>query len=446
MIGFATVVVIVTLVLFAYVVKQAKADQRWRTEVENLAHAQHALALFVALADRPVALLAAARDNEAVRARMFTGLEYRSRVRLRLWRGQTLLYNSAPRLPALLPAYGTPEARRASSWVRNVVADAATGLVVERSHEVDDEWMMSLSALNILMSSNIFSLPLLLLPAWLIVGIGLRPLRQIAALIYERNAFDLTALPPSKYRELAPLVAAINRLLARLSQRIEREHAFISDAAHELKTPLAAIQLNAQLILSRCDADLQQRCSQAMAGLNAGIERASHMVHQMLALERASTESDCVPLAPMALASLIRDRIAAVAPIAVARHIDIDFQADAAPLGQLHVESMAALFDNLMSNAIKYAPDHSLIQVTLEARGDMQRLTLTDQGPGIDAALRERVFQRFYRVPGQPQSGSGLGLAIAQRAAERNNASIALADGPDGKGLCVIVDLPQRRA
>lgn len=442
MIGFAGVLAVVTLASFAYVVHEAKATQRWRTQVENEAHAQEALAHFALLAGRPEALLAAVAHIETVRARMFDLLDYHSRVRLRLWRHDVLVYNSAPSLPNMLPAFGSEQARTASSWVRTVVADRASGLVVERSHEVDDEWMLSLSGLDVLMSSTVFSLPLLLLPAWLIVGIGLRPLRRIAALIGQRDEFDLTALPDSKYSELSPLVSAINRLLARLSQRIEREHAFITDAAHELKTPLAAIQINAHLILSRCDASVRERCAAAAEGLNGGVDRATHMVHQLLAFERASTESDNVPDSPMVLESFLRDRIATVAPIAVARRIDIEFEADPAPSRLLHVESMAALFDNLISNAIKYAPGHSRIHISLRSLDGIDRLTVTDEGPGIAPALRERVFERFYRVPGQRQSGSGLGLAIARRAAERNGASIALSEGHGGLGLCVTVDIP----
>jgi len=443
MIGFASMVTLVSLVSFAYVVSEAKATQRWRTQEENSAHAREALAHLVLLAaDRP-ALLGAAAQLEAVRANMFKALDYRSRVRMRLWAQGALIYNSAPALPEQLPVYGSAAAQHASSWVTTVVRDGVTGLTIERSHEVDDEWMFSLSALNVLMSSTIFSLPLLLLPALFIVGIGLRPLRRIATVIEQRDEFDLTALPDSQYRELSPLVTAINRLLGRLGQRIAREHAFITDAAHELKTPLAAIQLNADLILSRCDASTRERTASAAEGLRFGVERASHMVHQLLAFERASTESNSIPLQMMELESFIRDRIAIMAPLAVAREIEIEFVAGSAPARPLHLESMAALFDNLLSNAIKYSPDSASIAVALTQHNGHQRLTITDQGPGIAAGLYQRVFERFYRLPGQLEAGSGLGLAIALAAANRNGASIALAAGPFGKGLCVTVDLPR---
>jgi len=109
----------------------------------------------------------------------------------------------------------------------------------------------------------------------------------------------------------------------------------------------------------------------------------------------------------------------------------------------VHVESMAALLDNLISNAIKYSPEGGRIVVRLEEDGDGYRLTIADQGPGIAPALQQKVFERFYRVPGQEQSGSGLGLAIAERAAERNGGTITLSHGNDGEGLIVTVVLPR---
>lgn len=440
MFGFAGILAAVTLIALGYVVWEAKATQRWRTSVENAAHAREELLHLITIADRPDEMVKAAVVIEAIRAHMFEQLDYHSRVRVRIWKDGRLLYNSAPQLPAILPAYGTPEAVEANSWVSVTERDAPSGLALERSHEVDDEWMLSLSGLTFLMSSTIFSLPLLLLPAWLIVGIGLQPLRSFAAVIERRDEFDLTALPESQYRELSPLVGAINHLLARLKSRIDRENEFITDAAHELKTPLAAVQMNAHIILSRCDAATLERCHEASEALHDGVRRATHMVHQLLALERAHVESEVVPTLAMELSTFIRERVAALASIALSRGIEIDFDTDSTHVRPLHMESMSALFDNLLSNAIKYSPDRGCISVRLRDCGSTQCLTITDQGPGITPGLRLKVFERFYRVPGQFESGSGLGLAIAERAARRNRAAISLGDGPNGIGLRVSVE------
>ena len=442
MLGFSAVILFVALGGFLYVAWEAKVTQRSRTASENAAHTQELLLHLVAIADQPERVRQAAQALETVRAEMFRQLDYHSHVRVRVWQRGQLLYNSLPELPDALPQPGSPEARDANAWVQTIARHEASGLVVERSHEVDDRWMQSFSGVSFLLRSTVFSLPLLLLPAWFIIGIGLKPLRSIAAVIENRSAQDLTPLPASTYRELSPLVTSINHLMARLRRRIEHEHEFLSDAAHELKTPLAAIQINAHLLQTRsADAD-PQRHAEVSARLREGVARANHLVHQLLALERARSDAGEAADQPvMALETLVRDRLAAAAPLALQRGIDIDFHADAPCERPLHQESAWALVDNLISNAIKYSPEHGRIAVRLAplAEGGC-RLSISDQGPGIAEALRQRVFERFYRIPGQAQSGSGLGLAIAERAAARNGASIRLDAGPEGRGLLVTVD------
>jgi two-component system sensor histidine kinase QseC len=443
MLGFGGVIVLVALAGFTYVAFEAKATQSNRTASENAAHTREVLLHLREIVDSPARMREAAAELEVVRKEMFRELDYHSRVRLRIWRQGALVFNSLPELPDTLPAPGSAAAHQANAWVSAVERDAGSGLVVERSHEVDDEWMLSFSGVSFLLSSTVFSLPLLLLPAWLIVGIGLRPLRSIADDIEQRSVFDLTALPDSKYRELSPLVSAINRLMMRLSQRIEREHEFLTDAAHELKTPLAAIQINAHLLLSRGVAGNVERGAEASQGLRDGVARTTHMVHQLLAFERARAEPGAEPLPPTDLCGFVRGRLASAAPLALQRGIDIEYQSDTACVMPMHVESMAALLDNLISNAIKYSPASGRIVVRLAAWEQGYRLTIADQGPGIAPALRQKVFERFYRVPGQEQSGSGLGLAIAERAAERNDGQIRLSSG-DEAGLIVTVDFPLR--
>ncbi|WP_457420721.1 ATP-binding protein [Roseateles sp. P5_E7] len=439
MLGFSAVILLVALGGFLYVVLEAKITQRSRTASENVAHARELLMHLAEIADKPERVRQAAQALEDVRAEMFRQLDYHSHVRVRVWQRGDLLYNSLPALPDALPMPDSPEARDANAWVQAVEKDEATGLVVERSHEVDDRWMQSFSGVSFLLRSSIFSLPLLLLPAWLIVGIGLKPLRSIAAVIENRSDQDLTPLPVSTYRELSPLVTSINHLMARLRRRIEHEHEFLSDAAHELKTPLAAIQINAHLLQTRGD---DARHAEASARLRDGVARANHLVQQLLTLERARSDAgddEALPL--LSLETLVRDRLAAAAPLAVQRGIEIDFHAEALCERPLHQETVWALVDNLIGNAIKYSPENGRISVLLKSRGDGGcSLSFSDQGPGIAEDMRQRVFERFYRIPGQAQSGSGLGLAIAERAAARNGAGIRLDAGPDGRGLLVTVD------
>jgi two-component system sensor histidine kinase QseC len=441
MIGFGSVTLLVALLGFLYVAVEARATQRNRTASENKAHAYELLLHVTELAGQPERIREAAAKIEDVRAEMFRDLDYHSRVRMRIWQNNELLYNSMPALPDKLPLPGSLLSGDENAWVQTVARDAATGLVVERSHEVDDRWMLSYSGVSFLTRSTIFSLPLLLIPAWLIIRIGLRPLNSIARAIESRSALDITPLPESTYRELSPLVTAINQLMARLRQRIDNEHEFLTDAAHELKTPLAAIQLNAHLLQSRNAADDPARHAEVSAGLREGVSRATRVVHQLLALERARSDAEDAGLPVLSVEALVRDRLASAVPLALQRGIDIDFQADAPCERALHEESMWALVDNLIGNAIKYSPEGGHISVHLSPRVEGGcRLSIVDQGPGIDESLRKRVFERFYRVPGQKQSGSGLGLAIAERAAARNGAHIQLESGAGGVGLRAIVD------
>jgi len=436
LLGFGGVIITVALLGLLWVFHEAKATQRMRTASENQAHVHTILMHLRDIAGQPQHMRATLTAIEATRVRMFHELDYHSRVRLRVWQHGRLLYNSQPALPDVLPASAS---HGQYAWVRWVERDAAADVVVERNHEVDDEWMLTVWGVNFLLSSTVFSLPLLLLPAWLIVGIGLRPLRSIAAAIEQRSDADLSPLPESKYKELSPLVAAINALMARLKQRIEHEHEFLADAAHELKTPLTAIQINTHVLLSRCGSEAGERGAEPAAGVRDGVARATHTVHQLLAFERARAEPDGEPLPLTELGAFVRDRLAVAAPLALQRNIEIEFCAPVECLVALHVESTAAMLDNVIGNAVKYSPQDGRIAIGLEHTVEGPRLTIADQGPGIPPSLRQKVFERFYRIPGQEQSGSGLGLAIAERAAARNGAAITLEDGIDGAGLGVTI-------
>jgi two-component system OmpR family sensor kinase len=441
MLGFSCVIISVALAGLLHVFLEAKLTQHDRTFIENKSYTATILLNLSDVSTDPARMRAVLEAIEKVRVRLFRELDYHSRVRVRVWQHDRLLYNSQPALPAVLPEVADSSSY---AWVRWVERDAKSGVVVERQHEVDNEWMLTKWGVNFLLSSPILSLPLLLIPAWFIVGIGLRPLNAIASEIARRSDANLTPLPESQYSELSPLVDAINDLMDRLSRRIEREHEFLSDAAHELKTPLAAIQINTHLLLSRCGADATERAGTAADGVRDGVARATHTVHQLLALERAQSHSAQGAECPLTeVAEFARERLAAAGHLAMQRNIDMEFVADIDARVPLHVESMAAAIDNLISNAIKYSPQDGKIVMRLgvtESGGARWRWSITDQGPGIAPALRQKVFERFYRVPGQPQLGTGLGLAIAERGAERNGGEIILSDGENGRGLTAAIE------
>jgi two-component system OmpR family sensor kinase len=280
-------------------------------------------------------------------------------------------------------------------------------------------------------------LPLLLLVVWLTVGAGLRPLARVTQALAARGAGALSPVPAAGLpSEITPVVEALNDLLARLDAALTRERRFTADAAHELRTPLTALRLQAQLV-ERARSDTER--AEAMTELSAGIQRATRLVEQLLAAARATHGGGQTP-APtlLALDAAARAVCGELASVAAAKAVTVKTQLEpvrvALPAAALHT-----LVANLIDNAIRYAPEGGHIAVTVRPEQERPVLTVTDDGPGIPADERGRVFDRFYRVPGGPGIGSGLGLAIVREIATAAGAGVTLEDGPGGRGLAVRV-------
>ncbi|HEY0953647.1 MAG TPA: ATP-binding protein [Roseateles sp.] len=328
-------------------------------------------------------------------------------------------------------------------WLYAEVGDATRELVVRRWQERPGDWHFSLAGLSYYARPLLYGLPLLALPLWLLFRLGFAPLKRMGAAISARSAQDLTPLPATRYVELAPLVNAVNSLMARLQQRLDREHEFLADAAHELKTPLAVIQLNAEGL----DQSDPRAREEARERLRLGVQRATHTVHQLLALARSGADTLDLSKVRHDLVDLVRERIALASGLAVQRRIELALEApDELPMW-LNRESLCSLVDNLVDNAIKYSPVGGQVTVTLAEAAGAVVLTVSDQGPGIPAELRERVFERFVRLEGSAGChGSGLGLTIVERAAAQHGAGVQLLDGPGGRGLTVLVSFPRPAA
>lgn len=436
--GFLAVIMPVWLAVVGMAIYENTVLQARHTAAENRGWTRQILLNLRSVAHDPAEVARVATQVEALRADMLREVDYWPKpVMLQVWLHGQRVYRSAPELPGgrPLPAPGDPAP--GADWSTSTATDAASGVVVRRDAMHDTNWLLTSSGAAYYLTPLLYSLPFLVLPAWIIVRRGLRPVKAMVADIERRSGSDLQALPPSGYRELAPLAASVNGLMQRLTQRLERDREFLSDAAHELKTPLAVIRANAHLLLNH--RHHPERLEDADQGLRQGVARATHTVHQLLALERARSDAANGEAQPIDLRQLLRERLAHAAPLAIQRAVEIELEAEAPCVMPLHRESVVAMLDNLIDNAIKYSPDGGRIAVTLEGADGGHRLEIADQGPGIAPELRGKVFERFYRIPGQEQAGSGLGLAIAERAAARNGALIALEDGGAGRGLRVIV-------
>jgi two-component system OmpR family sensor kinase len=282
-------------------------------------------------------------------------------------------------------------------------------------------------------------LPLLGLLIWLTVGKGLSPIERLARDVGRRSPEALSPLEERGLpREVQPLVHALNDLLHRLHRALEAQRAFVADAAHELRTPLAALRLQAQ-IAERAAQEGERR--EALGSLKRGVERASHLVQQLLTLAREEDQAAQAPSAPVRLDELAREVIAEHASLAHDKSIDLGMAREE----PLSVDGSAAglrtLLSNLVDNAVRYTPAGGSIDISLARQGDDAVLEVSDSGPGIPPAERTRVFDRFYRRGGDGPEGSGLGLAIASQIAQRHRGSIVLADSPRG-GLRVVLRLP----
>ena len=282
-------------------------------------------------------------------------------------------------------------------------------------------------------------LPVLALVIWIAVGHALEPLRRLTAQVKSRRVNALDALPATQLPdEVQPLVLALNDLLGRLRAALERERAFMADAAHELRTPLTALYLQTGM-LARASSEAERAA--AMSTLAAGVQRAIRLVEQMLALARQEPRADSQPV-PVRLDELAREIVAELVPLADAGHIDLGVASAQPATVAADPDALRTLLRNLIDNAVRYTPAGGRVDVTVESSTTGARVTVTDDGPGIPAEERARVLDRFYRRAGTTATGSGLGLAIVKTIADAHGATVSLTDGPAGKGLAVTVAFP----
>ncbi|QPF75750.1 two-component sensor histidine kinase [Roseateles sp. DAIF2] len=437
--GFAAVLLLAWSLLIAREVYDVKVSQQRYAKADNEHLARGVLLLIEPLKDLPPQRLAEAlAAHERLRHDFWQAKGYNAPWALmQIWLDGRQVHADTPALRSARPAELTPPPALPEDrdWNQVQVGSADGRLLIRRWQEVPGYWHFSNTGMAYYARPLLMSLPLLLLPAWLILRRGLRPLRQIGHQIEHRDARDLTPLPDTPYAELAPVVDAVNRLMARLSQRLNWEREFLVDAAHELKTPLAVIEANAYRL--QCAAP-QPAAALAREGLHEGVQRITHTVHQLLSLMRSGADAAAASEAQSRrdFAALLRDRLALLAPLAHRRGVELELQGPEQAGLKLDREGMASLLDNLIDNAIKYAATQVLVRLEgSEAAG--WRLSVCDDGPGIPPQLHAKVFERFYRLPGQEQPGSGLGLAIVEQVAARHHATIALGTGLDGRGLGV---------
>src|SRR5579883_204354 len=277
---------------------------------------------------------------------------------------------------------------------------------------------------------------------WLIVGLALRSITRVTSEISNRAS---TYLEPVEYEsipiEIQPLVSELNQLFIRLKLAFDRNKRFAGDAAHELRTPLAALKTQAQVALR---ANNTSEVQQALQKVIQGVDRSSHVVAQLLTLSRLGREESLEDVGPVDLQKIATEIIAFLVPIALEKHIEIEM----APPSRGAIifgneTALGILIRNIVDNAIRYTPEKGSVKVQIITTDEDVIFRVIDTGPGIPAELRERVFERFFRILGTTAPGSGLGLAIVSQIAELHQAHIILSSPPSGKGLKFDVIFPK---
>jgi signal transduction histidine kinase len=395
------------------------------------------------LTDRPAQLQEALRRTDVFqRSENREQDEPSLRVTMNVWRDGKLLYAS-PGKPGVVRTTVLDTMERidvdGTRWraYTQLSSDGRTRLVLLLPGDASSVLFMFWTK-GFLLLPLLISIPVLIIPAWISVWLALGPFRALSAEIESKGPSNLDSLKfQPVHSELRPIVGAVNHLLQRLRDGIARERHFIADAAHELRTPLAAMRVNVEALLGRTsnpsDRDL-------LNGVVQSGDRATRLVSQLLSLMRTDARPEALPIDKLQLDGLVQERLAMLSGIAHSRGVDLEFDEPATAAWIVaEREGLVSLADNLIENAIKYSPAGSTVTVRVDVRPDSVEFSVADSGPGIPHELRERVFDRFYRAPDQTQSGSGLGLAIVRSVAARYGASVNLVDREQQAGLHVRV-------
>lgn len=329
-------------------------------------------------------------------------------------------------------------------WRSYTFLSPQTGQWVMVAERMDARYRISESIILETLLPIIISVPLTGILIWLIVGSGLKPLHQLAQQLSTRKASDLSPLsddePP---QELAELQQSINRLLARLENSFNREKRFSGDAAHELRTPLSVLKVQVYNLQKQLPPD-----NENIQLINRSIHRMTHVIEQMLSLYRTSPEQFIARCTTLDVYPLAQEVISSQFENIDSKNQQIELTGMACDI-EGDPFALQALLKNLVDNASKYTPPDGRINVDIQCRENDLLLRVDDSGPGIRPELRERVFERFYRVDGDMHqssiSGCGLGLTIVRHIVDLHQGNIALQSSPLG-GLAVVITLPRQRS
>jgi two-component system sensor histidine kinase QseC len=371
--------------------------------------------------------------------------EYLAKQRFQIWdgHGQLLMKSANAPVAPMTERDGFSESvdEDEHGWRHYAIWDIHHDfrIVVSESHDVRNRLIRSI-ALH-MVSPLALGLPVLIVMLWLTIRRKLDPLATLTREIEAKRQDNLDPLREKEVpEELQPMVLALNDLLRRIGYNLEGERRFTANAAHELRTPLATIQ--AQIHVARSAENAEER-DRSMDQLQLGVDRGIRLVGQLLTMARLDPDQTLLDVKRLDPGELAQDICAELAPLALQRQQVLELKAEPnLPSICGNADLLTMLIGNLIDNAIRYTPEHGHITLAVSHNATSVLIEVSDDGPGIPAAVRKQVFERFYRIAGNDQPGNGLGLAICRRIAELHRASITLNEGHGGKGVAALVSLP----
>ena len=337
------------------------------------------------------------------------------------------------------------EVRIAYTWIEFNRAPAGTRpALVQVAETMERRTQLANEIVRGVIIPQFVILPLAVILVWFGLARGLAPLVALRDVIRNRRPDDLAPIDPQAApEELEPLLVAFNELLQRMQHNIAAQRRFISEVAHQMKTPLAGLRTQAELALREQDAEQLRHSLRQIAG---STERATHLINQLLSLARAEHQAtDLAAFEPVDLTALASEVLRDFVPQALARSIDIGLEAESVPALIGVPLMLREMIKNLVDNAIRYTPQGGTVTARVRRDGDTVFFETEDTGPGIAEAERPLVFERFYRVAGTRVEGTGLGLAIVREVVAQHDALLRIggnprATDPDWTGTLISVE------
>jgi len=360
---------------------------------------------------------------------------------IQIWTEDELTYSSHPKIkmPLLSRGYGyfdwkDEELRYFQHHYK--------GRFIQVAQSLDERQDLEVTVFQNFMFIIVLMLPVILLLIHFFIGRGLRPLLLLSQRVKERDAHNLTAIDITHAPdEILPVIQSLNQLLERLDNSLLLQRQFTADAAHEIRTPLSAIKLNLDMLRRTEDVKERKSIEQSLA---AGVNRTIHLAQNLLQLARHESDAHSLKLEPVNVAHIAEQVINDHKVVAAEKNQHIHFaRSDGKePIIDAQSHNVAIMIGSLLENALLYTPAQGKVDVRVYTEDDNIRLSISDNGPGIKADEKERVFDRFYRGQNVQEQGSGLGLSIVKKIVEHYKGQIAIYEGLDGRGSQFVIRFP----